>query len=176
MCSRYAGMICTSWDYWNYFRGLKYPLVTISSLTHLHASWSRCLVDWCRLFTSRSCLGEGDWTNQSALDGLELSLSRKVEKSTLIFCEFYLLGFYFYPKTCQRWFWRLALLASVVCALVPCTRWTLWWYTPVCTKVTFTWYPVQCCLTSFDILRGCALLTLCGLMPSSVIVRRQGLL
>ncbi len=32
-------------------------------------------------------------TNQSALDILEVSLPRKVEKSTLSFCEFYLLRF-----------------------------------------------------------------------------------
>ena len=32
-------------------------------------------------------------TNQSALDRLKLSLPRKVEKSTLNFCEFYLLRF-----------------------------------------------------------------------------------
>ncbi len=34
-------------------------------------------------------------TSQSALDRIMLSLSRKVEKSTLNFCEFYLLRFIF---------------------------------------------------------------------------------
>jgi hypothetical protein len=43
-------------------------------------------------------------TSQSALDGLRLSLSRKVKWSTLNFCEFYLLRFYFYPKTHRQWF------------------------------------------------------------------------
>ncbi len=72
--------------------------------------------------------------------------------------------------------WRLAILASVICDLVPFTEGTPWWYTLPCTRVGFAWYPVRCCLPSFEILGGCALLTLCGLMPSYIIVRRQGLL
>ena len=82
----------------------------------------------------------------------------------------------FYPKNCQRWIEDLAMLASIMCDLVPFIEGTLCWYTLVCTMVGFAWHPVLSCLVSFEILRGSTLLILCGLMPSYLIVRRQGLL
>ncbi len=42
--------------------------------------------------------------------------------------------------------------------------------------VGFAWHPVLSCLISVEISGGCTLLILCGLMPSYLIVRRQGLL
>jgi hypothetical protein len=39
--------------------------------------------------------------------------------------------------------------------------------------VGFAWHHVLSCLISLENLGGCALLTLCGLMPSYIIVRRQ---
>ncbi len=42
--------------------------------------------------------------------------------------------------------------------------------------LAIAWYPVLSCLISFEISGGCTLLILCGLMPSYLIVRRQGLL
>ncbi len=109
------------------------------------------------------------------LDRLKLSLSRKVEKSTLNFCEFYLLRFIFIRRLVDGGL-KTSILASVTCDLVPFIEGTLWWYTLVCTMIGFAWHPVLSCLVSFEISGGCTLLILCGLMPSYLIVRRQGLL
>ncbi len=109
----------------------KYVLVWYRDLAYVS------LVDQWRLLTSRDCLSEGVLlTTQSALDRLKLSLSRKVEESTLNFCVFYLLGFIL-SKDLSTVDWRLAVLASVTCDLVPFIKGTLWWYTLVCTMVGF---------------------------------------